>query len=202
MEKFVFEDRTFYTTKEEENLTEAQISCSKNSSTIANLSGVNFKKFVEKLFIYRNSNLDNFFQFLRVHSAKSSQNDCYGLLDLAWLNVDEDLSENVEEICVGDRDFVRGKYKTLCSRKFDKINVLSDNSCEPGTPVVLWIISIVIVSVIGASVIGFCYFKNKKQKRLIQKISARQNELLGSTNEVSNYYQFTNVQSTKIYVTN
>ena len=195
MKIFTVENSIFYTTNAKENLTEAQISCSKNSSSVANLSGLNFKEFVEKLKNYQNSN-QNYYKFLRVHPVKSSLDDCFGLIDLSWLIVEKELSENVVDVCAGDDDFAIGKFNTLCSRKFDdSLSDISSDACYQ----IVWIITIVVSVMVGICLIGFFYIKKKRQRRLIRKSSVRQNELLKSSNEVSNYYHFTKVVSTKIY---
>ena len=191
MEKFFVEKSIFYATKAKENFTEAEISCSKNSSTIANLSNVNFKRFVKKLINYRDLNLDNFFRVLRVHSLKSGHHDCYGLIDLSWLNVDEDTSKNVKEVCIGDRDFVWGKYKTLCSRKLDKSDLLSDSSSEGGSPVLEIVLTLVAIVIIGTLIVLFFYFKRKRRTKLMQKSSVCRIELVESSKEVRNSYFLT-----------
>ena len=118
MNKFKYGDSFFHLTNKFENITQAQETCSSNGSVIANLRELNFEDFIVKFIRDQASNLKSFI-YLRVHPVNHTLDECYGLLDLIFLNADDGLDRNVDDVCNNSR-FLTGKYKTLCSQKIKK----------------------------------------------------------------------------------
>ena len=186
MNEFTFNGSYYYVTENLQNFTQAQKTCHRNSSEIANLKALNFEKFVEKIkkvpgFIYNN--------VLRVQPVNNSIENCFGAFDVSWINVDEGLAGNVRDICQGHRRFYEGMYKTLCSKPNEQPSF--DSSSGPCSPLVVIIMALVVLMLVVALIVVVFYFKENKQTKLTQKSSVRQNELVESGKDVSSNYRLT-----------
>ena len=114
MNEFTFDEFNIFTTQKLENLTQAEATCSKNNGEITNLSDFNFKAFAKLINTDQAANLESYFS-LRVQPVNSTLNQCYGLLNLFFLNAEGGLSENVNNICRENDEFLNGRFNTMCS---------------------------------------------------------------------------------------
>ena len=87
MNEFTFDNFNIFTTQKFENLTQAQATCSKNNGEIINLDDLNFETFSKFISTDQASNLKNYL-YLRVRPVDSTLDQCYGLLNLFFLNVE------------------------------------------------------------------------------------------------------------------
>ena len=187
MDEFILDQSLYYVTESVQNYTEAKLTCRQNFSEIANLNGLNFEKFSQKIQRVENLKTDN---ILRVRSISTDFNKCFGTLDLSWINVDEGLAGNVRDICQGHGQFDNGMFYTLCSKPTESLNSnsLTDSSSDSGNPLVAIVVTLVSLLIVGTFIVLFFYFKKKRRTKLNQKSSVSQIELNESSNGVSNNY--------------
>ena len=193
MTEIAFNGLYYYVTKNLQNFTQAQTTCHRNSSEIANLKALDFEKFVEKMekvegFMYNN--------VLRVQPINNTIKNCFGVFELLWINVDEGVSGNVNDVCKGQRRFDNGMYKTLCSKitKQPSLNSSSSSDKSPSDavdPIIAIVVTLVVIGIVGTLIVLFFYFKRKRRTKLMQKSSVCRIELVESSKEVRNSYFLT-----------
>ena len=172
MNEFTFDNFNIFTTQKFENLTQAQATCSKNNGEIINLDDLNFETFSKFISTDQASNLKNYL-YLRVRPVDSTLDQCYGLLNLFFLNVEGGFSENVNNVCREDDEFINGRFNTMCIK--EQSNSSNSNAVSAQTLIVPVIIG---VSVFVFVALIFGLFVYNKRKRRLSKIRQHASSLV------------------------
>ena len=189
MNELVYGDYLFHSTNKYENFTQAQTTCSSNGSVIANLKGFNFEKLMEKFTEDQAFSLNRYI-YLRVQPINNTLDKCYGLLNVFFLNNDDGLDGNVDDVC-NNNQFYNGKYNTLCSQKIKNDSPLISKDTEsPLASVIIGASVFVFVALLTGL---YIYFMRKRQltKRTLQTSSLEEHQIIEESENVS-FFLFDN----------